>query len=158
MSDNNIKHLTFSKKPIPLPAEYRPAYKIAQICLILKYTCIGEKSSLLKLHLISWAFKSIENRKSITAFTENPNTSDLAVWGIEPTLNRALHIAVAEQFCSYHNAYYRLEEKGKEYAKLIDQDEESLNKEIDLLKQIGKRGITEKSLLYLKNKWTLFND
>lgn len=158
MSDFTIKNITFSKRPISIPPDYRPAYKIAQICLILKYSCIGEKSSLLKFHLISWAFKSIENRRTLLTFITDPKHSDLSVWGIEPTLNRALHIAVADNFCSYQNANYKLEEKGFEFAKKIEEVGDILADEIALLKQIGKRGITEKSILDLTNKWTLFND
>ncbi len=158
MSENTIKNITFSKKPISLPADYRPAYKIAQICLILKYSCIGEKSSLLKFHLITWAFKSIENRQTLLNFISNPQNSDLSVWGIEPTLNRALHIAVADNFCSYQKANYKLEEKGLEFIKKIEENGDILTDEISFLKQIGKRGITEKTIQNLTNKWTLFND
>ena len=153
-----MKNITFTKKPISVPADYRPAYKIAQICLILKYVCIGEKSSLLKLHLISWAFKSIENRQALLTFITDAKNSDLSVWGIEPILNRALHIAVADEFCSYKKTNYKLENKGFEFAKKIEEDEGILTDEIALLKQIGKKGITEKSILDLTNKWTLFND
>lgn len=158
MSDYTIKNITFSKKPISIPVDYRPAYKIAQICLILKYACIGEKSSLLKFHLISWAFKSIENRRVLLAFITDPKNSDLSVWGIEPTLNRALHIAVADGFCSYKNANYKLENKGLEFTKKIEENEDILIDEIALLKLIGKRRITEKSIQDLTNKWKLFND
>lgn len=158
MSDYTIKNITFSKKPISLPVDYRPAYKIAQICLILKYACVGEKSSLLKLHLISWAFKSIENRQTILTFITDPKNSDLSVWGIEPTLNRALHIAVADGFCSYKNANYNLENRGLEFTNKIEQDGDILIDEIALLKQIGKKGITEKLIQDLTNKWTLLND
>jgi hypothetical protein len=158
MSENTIRNITFSKKPISLPADYRPSYKIAQICLILKYSCIGEKSSLLKFHLITWAFKSIENRQTLLTFITNPKNSDLSVWGIEPTLNRALHLAVADNFCSYQKANYKLEEKGIEFIKKIEEDVDILTDEILFLKQIGKRGITEKSIQDLTDKWTLFND
>lgn len=158
MNDFKIKNISFSKKPISLPADYRPSYKIAQICLILKYSCIGEKSSLLKFHLISWAFKSVENRKVLLTFIIDAKNSDLTVWGIEPTLNRALQIAVADEFCSYKNANYKLESKGLEFVKMIEDSGDILIEEIALLKQIGKRGITEKSIQDLTTKWTLFND
>ena len=158
MSDYTIKNITFSKKPISIPVDYRPAYKIVQICLILKYVCVGEKSSLLKFHLISWAFKSIANRQILLTFITDPTNSELSVWGIEPTLNRALHIAVADNFCSYKNGNYKLESKGLEFAKKIENDGDTLLDEIALLKQIGKRGITEKSIQNLTKKWNLFND
>lgn len=47
MRDFEIKNIKFSKKPISIPVDYRPVYKIAQIVMILSITCIGNKSSLL---------------------------------------------------------------------------------------------------------------
>jgi hypothetical protein len=158
MSELNFKSITFKKRPISIPAEYRPLYKIAQICLILKYTCVGSKSSLLKLHLLSWTFKSIENRNTLLHFINTNFETDLSVWGIEPTLNRALHIAVAEKYCSYSKGKYILEEKGLIFTNKIEEDVEILKDEIELLKVIGKKSITEDRLQILSNKWKLFND
>lgn len=92
------------------------------------------------------------------SFIANPNNSELTVWGIEPTLNRALHIAVADNFCSYSDANYKLERKGLEFIKMIEDSRDILVEEIEFLKLIGKRGITEKSIQDLTSKWRLFND
>ncbi|MDE5422121.1 hypothetical protein L3073_07865 [Ancylomarina sp. DW003] len=158
MNELNIKHLSFTKRPISVPADYRPNYKIAQVCLTLKYSCIGNKSGLLKLHLFSWAFKRIENRKVLLSFVESNFKTDFSVWGIEPTLNRALQIATAEKYCSYSKGTYKLEEKGFMFCDKIEEDEEILFDEISLLKKIGKKKITDKKLKELTNQWTLFND
>lgn len=158
MNELNFKNISFTKKPISIPAEYRPLYKIAQICLILKYTCVGSKSSLLKLHLFSWTFKSIENRNTLLQFIKSNYETDLSVWGIEPTLNRALHLAVSENYCSYSKGKYTLEEKGLNFTNIIEADVEILKDEIELLKIIGKKSITEDRLQILSNKWKLFND
>ncbi|MDD5242299.1 MAG: hypothetical protein PHG47_11360 [Sulfuricella sp.] len=158
MNELNFKNISFTKRPISIPAEYRPLYKIAQICLILKHTCVGNKSSLLKLHLLSWTFKSIENRNTLLQFIKSNYETDLSVWGIEPTLNRALHIAVAEKYCSYSKGKYILEEKGLIFTNKIEEDIEILKDEIVLLKTIGKKSITEDRLQTLSNKWKLFND
>lgn len=158
MSEINIKAISFSKRPISIPADYRPLYRIAQICLILKFACIGSKSSLLKLHLLSWTFKSTINRNVLLQYTNDKLNTDLTVWGIDPTLNRALHIAVAEKYCSYEKGKYTLIEKGFSFTELIEKDNEILFDEIKLLKCIGKRGLTEDKLETLSKKWTLFND
>jgi len=158
MTELNIKHLSFAKRPISIPADYRPNYKIAQICLVLKYACIGNKSGLLKLHLFSWAFKQIENRNALLRFVESDFKSEFSVWGIEPTLNRALHIAAAEKYCSYSKGSYKLEDRGKVFCEKIEEDEEILSEEIALLNTIGKKKITDKRLKELANQWTLFND
>ncbi len=158
MSEVNIKHLSFTKRPISVPADYRPNYKIAQICLILKHSCIGNKSGLLKLHLLSWAFKRSENRNTLLSYVESNFNSEFTVWGIEPTLNRALQLAIAEGYCSYSKGNYKLEEKGFLFCEKIEEDEEILFEEILLLKKIGKKKITDARLKELANQWTLLND
>ena len=83
------ERITFSKKPISIPPEYRPSYTIGLIVLILKICCQSSKSSLLKLHLINWALKSDENRNSLKKFVLSNYTESSKTWGIEPSLNRA---------------------------------------------------------------------
>ena len=158
MDEINIKNLTFSKKPISVPVDYRPAYKIALICLILRFSCIGDKSSLLKLHLISWSLKSRENKKQLLKFIQNNKSKEISVWGIEPALNRALQLAVADSFFSYKSSSYKLEKKGAQLLKKIIDSGDIFLEEIEFLKNIGKKSLTEKSIQELTNKWRLFND
>jgi hypothetical protein len=72
MNDFNFSNITFHRKPIPVPPEYRPLYKIAQIVLALKLSCKKHKASLLQLHLFSWALKNQENSDNILAYVRNP--------------------------------------------------------------------------------------
>lgn len=60
---NNITKISFVKRPISIPPDYRPMFKVAQIVMILGYCCRSNRSSLLKLHLFSWALKSEGNIK-----------------------------------------------------------------------------------------------
>ncbi len=152
-----IKKISFSKKPISIPADYRPLYKIAQIVTILKLTCRGESANLLKLHLFSWALKSEKNRNELWNYVKSNFQTDFSVWGIEPTLNRALQIAVAEKICTYSNGKYILTLKGNEYYNLFSKDDEILSVEKEFLNRIGKSKITDNRLKQLSNKWTLFN-
>ena len=155
--EGTIQKISFSKKPIPLPADYRPLYKIAQIVLILKLVCRSSSSKLLKLHLFSWALKSEKNRTELRGFINSNFTNEFSVWGIEPSLNRALHIAVAEEICNYSNGNYTLTEKGNELYELIANDEEILSFEKAYLSQIGKNKITDSRLNKITAKLTLFN-
>lgn len=158
MEELNIKKISFSKRPISIPADYRPSYKIAQICIVLKYSCIGNKSSLLKLHLFSWTLKSIQNRNDLLNYINSNFNSDFSVWGIEPTLNRALHIGVADKYFVYSKGKYILDEKGHLFLKKIEEDADILADEIQFLKNIGKQKISDTKLKVLSNKWKLFND
>lgn len=158
MIETFVRHIRFKRKPIPIPAEYRPSYKMAQIVLILKLTCQGEKGSLLKLHLLSWALKSEINRQELIKFIRSNFKSDLKIWGIEPALNRALSYAVAEKICSIEKGKYILTKKGNAFYEKIIRDSKILDIEIDFLKQIGKRKITDNRIFALSKKWELTND
>ncbi len=157
MEELLIKKLSFTKRPIPLPAEYRPMYKIAIIVMILKYACRAETSNLLKLHLLSWALASKINMSELHDYVTNNFKSDFSVWGIEPALNRALQLAVAENICDivYGNKY-KLTEKGNKFFEMIQSDTELFDIEKSFLILIGKNTITDSRIISMTQKWNLF--
>jgi hypothetical protein len=156
MRDFDIKNIKFSKKPISIPADYRPMYKIAQIVIMLSTTCIGNKSSLLKLHLLSWALKDDKNKDQVLELIKNNYDIDIAVWGIEPALNRALLFCVSENICIIESGKYLLTKKGEEFFKLIVK-EDIFKEEFEFLKFVGKKKITDNRIESISNKWSLFN-
>lgn len=145
--------ITFSKKPISIPPEYRPSYTIGLIVLILKICCQNSKSSLLKLHLINWALKSNENKNSLKMFVLSNYTESSKTWGIEPSLNRALNYSVHEGICSIIDGKYQLQEKGEVFYQKITENIEYLNEEIDFLNFLGKRKITDNRIETIYKKW-----
>lgn len=156
MKDFEIKNIKFSKKPISIPVDYRPMYKIAQIVMILSITCIANKCSLLKLHLLSWALKDDENKDKVLELIKNNYEPDIAVWGIEPALNRALLFCVAEGICIIEHGKYLLTKKGEEFFKLIVKAD-VFKEEFTFLNFVGKRKITDNRIESISNKWSLFN-
>lgn len=157
MDELQPRRVHFNKRPIPLPADYRPMYKIALIVLILKYACRSETSNLLKLHLISWSLVSEKNTEQLRRFIESNYKSDLSVWGIEPTLNRALQLAIAEKICEViEGKKYKLTKKGNRFFEQINADSELLDKEKAFLVFIGKNTITDSRITAMTQKWTLF--
>jgi len=157
MDELLIKKLSFTKRPIPLPAEYRPMYKIALIVMILKFCCRGEASNLLKLHLFSWALASVKNMKELSDYITSNFKNDFSVWGIEPALNRALQLAVAENICDLINGKnYKLTEKGNKFFEMIKSDMELFEIEKTFLTYIGKSQITDNRITTMTQKWNLF--
>ena len=157
MEELLIKKLSFTKRPIPLPAEYRPMYKIALIVMILKICCRGESSNLLKLHLFSWALASEKNMKELRDYVTSNFKTDFSVWGIEPALNRALQLAVAENICEIVNGKnYKLTEKGNKFFEMIKADAELFDIEKTFLSLIGKNTITDSRITSMTQKWNLF--
>ena len=150
-----IKHISFAKKPIPIPAEYRPAYKMAQLIFILKLSCASNKASLLKLHLLSWSIKSEKNRDELTSLIHNNYNGNLKTWGVEPAVNRALLYCVAENLCSLEKGKYLLTSKGNEFFNLLDKSKTVLEKEKAFLQFLGKRKVTDSRIIALSKKWAL---
>lgn len=157
MEELIIKKLSFTQRPIPLPVEYRPMYKIALIVLVLKLCCRGETSNLIKLHLFSWAFTSKKNMKELQDYVASNFKTDFSVWGIEPALNRALQLAVAENICEIlHGKNYKLTEKGNKFFEMIEQDSQLFDVEKSFLAFIGKNQITDNRINLMTDKWNLF--
>lgn len=151
-----IKKLTFTKRPIPIPADYRPMYKIALLVLILRLVCRAETASLLKLHLFSWALTSENNLLKLREYVTSNFQSDFSVWGIEPALNRALQLAIAENICEVVNGMsYKLTEKGFKFFEMINADKELFDKEKAFLNFIGKSKITDNRLKAMSNQWII---
>lgn len=150
-----IKRLSFVKRPIAIPPDYRPMFKLAQIVLILGLCSRSNKSTLLKLHLFSWALKSTENSLKLKKWVDNNFTLDIEVWGIEPTLNRAIQYALAENICERIKTSVSLTSKGLCLFEKIESDKTLLIQEKILLNHVGKR-ISDKKINQLSNKWAQF--
>ncbi len=153
---NDIKNITFIKRPVSLPPDYRPIYKISQIVLVLGMCCRGNKASLLILHLFMWAMKSERNAMQINNWICNDNYN-LPVWGMEPTLNKGLQYAVTEQLCEKHRFSYKLTDKGLNFFQLIVADAELMQVEKQILTSIGRK-ITNKKINSLTQKWRYAKD
>jgi len=149
----NNTQITFSKKPIPLPAEYRPLYKIAQILLVLKISCRSSKGSLLKLHLFSWAMKSENNMQVTLNFVQEKGKQDFKIWSMEPSLNRALHYATAQGFYQQKNGKYELTETGESFINSIEDLDQVFKNEKLFLQQIGK-SMSESKINALAKEWS----
>lgn len=151
-----IKKLSFNPRPVSVPVGYRPVYKIAIIVLILRLSCRSETANLLKLHLLSWALSSDDNLLKLKEHIKSNFTSEFSVWGIEPALNRALSLAVAENICEVvTGASYKLTEKGFRFYEIIIQEKELFSNEIEFLSFIGKNKITDKRINAMSKQWAI---
>lgn len=151
-----IKKLSFTQRPIPIPADYRPMYKISLLVLILRLCCRSETSNLLKLHLFSWALSSDLNSTRLMDHVTSNFQSDFSVWGIEPALNRALQFAIAENICEVVNGKnYKLTEKGFRFYEMLKADKELFDKEKAFLNFIGKSKITDARINAMSKQWVI---
>ncbi|PEW38898.1 hypothetical protein [Bacillus sp. K6W] len=149
---DNVNKISFKKRPIALSAEYRPLFKIVQLMLVLKICSQREKASLLKLHLFSWMMRNQEEMENTNKLIRTNQLDTIPIWRLEPSLNRALNFAVAEQLLIHKDGKYSLADKGKVFIQEILNDEDFMKVEKSFLKSIGKR-ITEKKVRELSKTW-----
>lgn len=157
MADNlHIEKLSFTQRPIPILADYRPIYKLAQIVLILEFCCRGKACSLLKMHLLSDALKSDERMIKLIADVGPDFVRKAERWNLEPTMNRGLQLAVAEGLCSFSASTrkYILERKGREFFLSLMKEPEVLEKEKRLLNSLGKK-ITDTQVQEISRNWLI---
>lgn len=154
MSLFSIDKLSFVKRPYPIPADYRPMYKIGIIAMILKVSCRIETSSLVKLHLLSWALSSNKNMMELRNHITSNYTSEFSIWGIEPALNRALQFAIADGICQIiAGKSYKLTNKGDVLYKNIALDNDLFVEEKEFLKFVGKNKLTDSRIDSMTKKW-----
>ena len=111
---------------------------------------------LLKLHLFSWALTSDKNLIKLREYVTSNFQSDFSVWGIEPALNRALQLAIAENICEVINGKnYKLTEKGFKFYEMINSDKELFNNEKTFLNFIGKTKITDSRIDVMSKQWII---
>lgn len=151
--EGTIHGLSFVKRDIPIPADYRPMYKIGHVLLILHICCRAGKASMMKLHFLSWAIKTKRNIAIVSEWVRNDFSNHLHVWGVEPTVNRALTFAVAEGLVFNVGGDFIISEKGISLIKSIMKDKEVFKKEKAFLITIGKSTITEQKVRELAGKF-----
>ena len=143
--------LRFERRAAPVLPEHRPLYKIAQLLLILQFASRGGKSSLPRLQLFNWAFKTKERQNRLVAAVGS-NRLNVAAWGFDPAVAIALKFAVAEALIHTTSTGYQITNGGKKFIETVCKEPESLLPERNLLEKIGK-SITETMVTEVAQSW-----
>ncbi len=86
----------FTDRPILLPADLKPSWRIGLIVLLLKNCCRGGKSSLTRVHVLSWGIRTKETRLALQAAIRGDSQPGSLIVRFEPSLNRAIDYAWGE--------------------------------------------------------------
>lgn len=133
----------FRQRPISISPDLRPGLRICIIALLLRNCCRGNECSFAKLHTLSWCAKSKENRQRMLDILSSSTSSSAFVVRIEPSLNRAVDLAIGEGLVTRKTgSKLALTEKGAELADEINSITDLLIEEKLFMSQIGKR-VTE---------------
>jgi|SRR5690554_51520 len=145
-----MSRLTFHRKPMPLLAEHRPIYKITQITQILYLSSRGKKSSLIRLHLFSWALKDSKRKRVLMESAKHKKVL-FGVWGVDPAVNLALQFSLAEGLIKRSGVSYELTDRGTDFASKIS-PEFFMQDDFAFLESLGPK-ITEGMVQEIVGEW-----
>ena len=127
----------FRQRPISIPGDLRPAWRISVIVLMLRKCCLQGRSSLRRLHVLSWAVRDAEVANALVRAIEGEVPPDTVLVRIEPALNRAVDFAIGEGLIRRQSSdRVELTADGKEFADAILKDTLVLGYERQFLERI----------------------
>jgi hypothetical protein len=125
---------TFHQRPTPLEPQFRVIWGLSILVLILYICSRGKKSSVSRLHFLSWAVRSAENRENLIELLENRDSPLAALVQYDPSFDRAIAYALAEKLVETDNGKtICLAPNGLALAQQIIQTENCLKEEKDFL-------------------------
>jgi len=130
----------FRRRPVSIPADLRPAWRIGLIILLLKKCCRQGKTSLTRLHVLSWGFISPEGHSQLYAAATGRLAPDSLVIRFEPFLLQAVDYAVGEGIIRRDGGgKVELTETGVRLAEQLEDDESAYVAEKAFMSTLGTR-------------------
>ena len=134
---------TFNKRPEHLPCDMRPLWRCSLLLIIFLVTGRDGCCYLKKLHLINWMLKSENNEAMFEFWLLNKEGLKPEV-RLDPTLDRAIQLLLAEDFILRNERAFKINEKGLKVAeKLLSLD---VFKEERLVLNKHKAGLSETNI------------
>lgn len=88
--------ILFRRRPLFLPEDLRPTWRIGLLVLLLRCCCRGGKSSRARLHVLSWGMRTSESLRDLEAAISGDLNPHSLIVRVDPFLDRALDFAVGE--------------------------------------------------------------
>ena len=134
---------TFRHRPVPVPADLRPIWRIALIVLLLRKCCRQGRTSIARLHVLSWGLRTDESREQLRAASDGKLSPDALIVRFEPFLSLAIDFALAEGVVARDGGdRVVLTAAGNSFADEIEANSEVLAQEKEFMGLI-KQKITE---------------
>ena len=92
---------TFKRRPVPLPGDMRPVWRLHVLVLLLDQ-CWGGKATHQQLHVLNWAIRTEETRAAFLQFVHGHRAPNQTIVRYDPSLNRAVDFAFAEGIAARH--------------------------------------------------------
>ena len=103
---------TFTRRPEHLPCEMRPMWRSSLVLIIFSLVAARTGScTLKKLHVVNWLLKSEKNTTDFAFWVLNKDSVKPEV-RMDPTLDRAIELLLADGFLTRENDKMKLTDKG----------------------------------------------
>lgn len=133
----------FRRRPVAIPGDLRPGWRIGLLVLLLNNCCRSGRTSLARLHVLSWGIRTKENRRALQAAIEGTLTSDSLLVRFDPFLNGAVDFAIGEALVRRSGgSKIELLPKGRELAVELEKIETAYVVERQFIAVINQ-GVTE---------------
>ena len=86
----------FRRRPVAVPGDLRPTWRIGLLVLLLKRCCRQSRSSLTRLHVLNWAVRTENNHQALIELVANARSPDSLIVRFDPAFNRAMDFALGE--------------------------------------------------------------
>ena len=139
MSDSEILDVKFrfKKRPLDLPGDLRPNWRVPILLMMLRLCCRGGKSSLFKLHMLNWTMREQGRQEALLAALSDPSQYDRIQMQVEPSFIQAVQFAVGEGLLErLENSRVKITDAGTKLAKEIEKTE-CIIIEKSFLKSVG---------------------
>lgn len=147
--------IVFRQRPVSLPGDLRPVWRIGLIVLLLRECCRGGRSSLRRLHVLSWTVRSSDATTTLLNAIDGEFPPDAVIIRIEPALNRAIDYAIGERLLRRGTKdRVELTPEGKEFADTILNDNLVLGREKRYVEEVG-HAVTETFVMKMFDKGEL---
>lgn len=115
----------FRRRPVALPGDLRPTWRIGLLVLLLSRCCRQQRSSLTRMHVLNLAARSEVNHAYLTALIAGRLSPDQLIVRFDPACNRAIDFAIGEGLLKrVDGSRIELTESGKALAEEISNDSE----------------------------------
>lgn len=151
LEELGASRVSFKRRPSPVPGDKRLVWRAYLVLLFLDRLSRAKTSSLMKLHVLNWAFRSYENQSEFLAALEQDFSGALIVH-FDPGLPRVLAYLTASGLVERNSAHrYKLTDAGEKFVETLKgtQALEQIRKTMDSL---TPNRVTEEKLGALLNR------
>lgn len=130
----------FRDRPVSVPPDLRPLWRLALLVLLLDKCCRQGRASLQKLHVLNWALRTPESRQALLESLEGNARPDSNLVRFDPALNQTLDLARGEALIvQIDGNRYQITAKGLELAAEIEKDRSTFLTELNFLEAVGSK-------------------